>query len=55
VSVIFLKIWVGAGRRQTKFMLVMTVNKGKAILTHTWTGTEYSRRLVLPDFMTIST
>jgi len=31
------------------------VVKGKAILLQAWTGPEGSRRLMLPDFKTIST
>jgi len=33
----------------------VSINKGKAITLQAWMGPEGSRRLRLPDFMTVST
>jgi hypothetical protein len=41
--------------RKTEHVIKMGKGKGKAIPLQVWTGPEGSRRLRLPDFMTIDT
>jgi hypothetical protein len=43
----------GGYRRQEKKVNPVTGKKGKAIPLQAWTGPEGSRKLRLPDFMTI--